>query len=129
MLRPVSEIPPPYRHDLEGVLCFADFPGAENTIRRLDRLFRTYMSAGDRQGVYFCRQVALTGRRRAEAISRNQRVAMEKRLQKREIAAWFRVWLETPDLFDHWLELRKRAPEFRQMFAKDGIDANDPGSN
>ena len=30
-----------------------------------------------------------------------------------EIANWFRIWLETPDAFFDWLDVRKQSPDFR----------------
>jgi hypothetical protein len=58
----------------------------------------------------------LRGRQRAESLAANARIRPEKRLEKREIAAWFRVWLESPTLFFDWLEIRKHTEEFRQHF-------------
>ncbi|MDM7997578.1 MAG: hypothetical protein QUT30_18045 [Acidobacteriota bacterium] len=63
----------------------------------------------------YCRRIAALGRQRAELISRNHRVRREKRLQKQEIAAWFKVWLETPDIFADWLALRKNTEEFQKL--------------
>ncbi len=37
---------------------------------------------------------------------------MQKRLQKQEIATWFKIWLETPTIFDDWLAMRKNTEEF-----------------
>jgi hypothetical protein len=31
-----------------------------------------------------------------------------KRAEKEEIARWFAIWLQTPDLFSDWLALRKQ---------------------
>jgi hypothetical protein len=42
-------------------------------------------------------------------------VSPDKRAEKQEIATWFRIWLETPDLFFDWLELRKASEEFRGL--------------
>ena len=53
---------------------------------------------------------------RAQMIAGNRRVAPQKRAEKEEIRQWFRVWLETPEAFFDWLELRKRAPEFVERF-------------
>jgi hypothetical protein len=39
-----------------------------------------------------------------------------QRQQAKEIAEWLRVWLQTPELFSDWLDLRRRAPEFRKRF-------------
>ena len=60
--------------------------------------------------------VARLGKRRAEMISRNHKVEPHKREEKVEIANWFRIWLETPDAFFDWLEVRKHSPEFRAKF-------------
>ena len=112
----------PYNEALTGILSFSSFAAAENTIRRLENLCRKYRQASDKKGVEYCRQVALLGRRRAEAISRNPKVSLPKRLQKREIALWFKVWLETPDIFDDWLALRKSTAEFRRLLESEHIN-------
>jgi hypothetical protein len=60
--------------------------------------------------------IARLGKRRAEMISRNNKVEAPKRAEKEEIAGWFRIWLETPDAFFDWLDVRKQSPEFRVKF-------------
>ena len=111
----MSSIPYPYSEDLDGVLAFTDFARAEDTLRRLEELRRRFRTAGDQKGIEYCRLVALLGRRRAELIGRNARVNANKRLQKREISTWFAIWLETPDLFEDWLTLRKKSDEFHRL--------------
>jgi hypothetical protein len=49
-------------------------------------------------------------------ISRNHKVEASKREEKLEIANWFRIWLETPDAFFDWLDVRKQSPDFRTRF-------------
>jgi len=49
-------------------------------------------------------------------ISRNHKVEAENRAQKEEAAHWFAIWLETPDAFFDWLEVRKQSPEFQKKF-------------
>lgn len=109
------EIDPPYSDIFEGLLAFASFEEAEKTILHLDFLCRNYRLLSDKKGVEYCRQVAALGRRRAELISRNRRVSPQKRRQKGEIAQWFRVWLETPSIFEDWLSMRKSTEEFRKL--------------
>jgi bisphosphoglycerate-dependent phosphoglycerate mutase len=115
MARKSLELESPYRESLQGILSFSTFVEAEQTIRRLHNLCENYRKASDKKGVDYCRQIALLGRHRAELIGRNKRVCLEKRLQKQEMANWFRVWLENPTLFDDWLALRKCTEEFRQL--------------
>jgi hypothetical protein len=50
-------------------------------------------------------------------IAHNRKVDESKRAEKAEIAHWFAIWLETPDAFFDWLEVRKASPEFQQKFA------------
>ena len=51
-------------------------------------------------------------------ISRNRKVEEQKRKEKKEIAEWFRIWLEAPDTFFEWLEVRKASPEFHAAFGE-----------
>ncbi len=109
------KLDPPYREAFEGILQFSTFAEAEETILRLENLCQQYRSASDKKGMEYCRQIAALGRRRAALISRNPRVRREKRLQKQEIAEWFKIWLETPDIFGDWLALRKNTEEFQKL--------------
>ena len=108
-------IEPPYREVFEGILSFSSFAAAEETLRRLEGLRQKYQSAHDGKGVEYCRQIARLGRARSEFIGRSKRVGLHKRLQKREIATWFKIWLETPAIFDDWLVLRKKTEEFKLL--------------
>ena len=111
----------PYRCELEGILQFSTFEETEKTIRNLEKLCRKYAEMSDKKGMEYCRRIAMLGRRRAELIGRNPRVSLWKRRQKKEISEWFRLWLETPDLFDDWLKMRKLTEEYRSLSVQ-----NDP---
>jgi hypothetical protein len=119
MARHGLDIEPPYRESLKGVLTFSSFAEAEDTLRTLENLCREYRLASDKKGVEYCRRIAYLGRRRAELISRNHRVSVRKRLQKQEMANWFRIWLETPALFEDWLAIRKSTDEFKRLSASE----------
>jgi hypothetical protein len=105
-------IQPPYDRELDGILHFRGLAEAEETLLRLEELRLRYASQNDRKGLEACRSIALLGRKRAENLARNPRVQPAKRHEKQEIAEWFRIWLETPDLFSDWLALRKSTEAF-----------------
>jgi hypothetical protein len=105
----------PYDALLEGILSFKTLAEAESTLEHLEDLRRRYRAECDKKGVEYCRQIGVLGRRRAELIARNRRVAPSKRVVKQEMALWFRIWLETPELFADWLSLRKRTLEFQRL--------------
>jgi len=122
------EMGEPYAGRLEGVLHFGDFAATEGAIRKLDAFYREYRSVADRRGTDLVRSLVVKGKQRAESLARNPRVSAEKRREKQEIAAWFRVWLEVPDLFFDWLEMRKQSEEFRATFAKNSDELQDSSS-
>lgn len=109
-------MPEPYASCLQGKLKFGDFDEAEVSIRELDAAFRAYEHAGDRTGANLARSILLKGRLRAEALAGSSKVNPYKRREKAEIAHWFAIWLQTPQLFFEWLELRKRSEDFLRAF-------------
>ena len=105
-----------YEEEFEDLLHFKTLGDAEVSIMRLDELMRKFRDHGEKAAVERVLEVARLGKRRAEMISHNHKVEPQKRAEKIEIASWFRIWLETPDSFFDWLDLRKQSPEFREKF-------------
>ena len=117
-------IPPSYAGRLEGVVRFHDLATAEDALVKIDAVCRDCRAAADHAGVRLARKLVLRGKQRAESLARSGRVSAGKRLEKREIATWFRIWLESPDLFFGWLEVRKQTEEFRMLFASGSAKAS-----
>lgn len=111
-----------YEEEFADLLHFSTLEEAEMCIVRLDELFRKFQHDKERAGAERVREVARLGRRRAEMISRNHKVEAKKRTEKEEIAHWFGIWLETPDAFFDWLEVRKQSPDFAKRFPEPGPD-------
>ena len=107
-----------YEEEFEDLLHFKTLEDAEVSVMRLDELMRKFRSQGEHAAVERVLNVARLGKRRAEMISRNQKVEPPKRAEKEEIANWFHVWLENPEPFFDWLEVRKLAPDFLEKFPK-----------
>jgi hypothetical protein len=111
-----------YEEEFEDLLHFKTLQDAEVSVMRLDELMRKFRSQGEHAAVERVLNVARLGKRRAEMISRNQKVEAPKRAEKEEIANWFRIWLETPDAFFDWLDVRKQSPEFHSKFPHAGME-------
>ncbi|HUE55596.1 MAG TPA: hypothetical protein VMO76_07170 [Candidatus Udaeobacter sp.] len=105
-----------YEEEFEDLLHFKTLGDAEVSVMRLDELMRKFQEQGEHAAVERVLNVARLGKRRAEMISRNRKVEPQKRAEKLEIASWFRIWLETPDAFFDWLDVRKQSPEFQAKF-------------
>lgn len=107
-----------YEEEFEDLLHFKTLGDAEVSVMRLDELMRKFQAQGERAAVERVLNVARLGKRRAEMIARNRKVEPQKREEKLEIANWFRIWLETPDAFFDWLDVRKQSPEFHAKFPR-----------
>ncbi len=105
-----------YEEEFEDLLHFKTLEDAEVSLTRLDELMRQFRAHGEPAAVERVLDVARLGKRRAEMIARNRKVEAQKRAEKEEIAAWFRIWLETPDAFFDWLDVRKQSPEYQKKF-------------
>jgi hypothetical protein len=107
-----------YQELLDGVLRLETLGVAEASIRRLDRLHRKFRRAGDSAGARHARDLAVKAKRALAQQGAAAGLAPERRAELAEVAQWLTVWLQTPDLFAQWLELRKAAPEFKRTFAQ-----------
>jgi HSP90 family molecular chaperone len=105
-----------YEEEFEDLLHFKTLEDAEVSIMRLDELMRKFRDHQEQAAVERVLNVARLGKRRAEMIARNPKVDRQKREEKLEIANWFRIWLETPDAFFDWLDVRKQSPDFKARF-------------
>jgi hypothetical protein len=112
-----------YEEEFEDLLHFKTLEDAEVSIMRLDELMRKFRAHQEPAAAERVLNVARLGKRRAEMIARNRKVEPHKRAEKEEIASWFRIWLENPDVFFDWLDVRKQSPEFQTKFPPEAEEA------
>ncbi len=109
----------PYDAMFRNILKFSDFKQTLISIRRLENLRRKFTQENDREGLRLMRETAIKGKRRAQMIANNEKVAEKKRAEKQEIAEWFTIWLQNPEIFENWIILRQNSPDFIERFGKD----------
>jgi hypothetical protein len=109
----------PYDAAFRNVLKFSTFEDAAASIRRLDNLRKQFRRKDDREGLRRVHETVLKGKQRAQMIARNPAVNERKREEKAEMAEWFTVWLNQPEIFEDWLALRLASKDFRERFRKD----------
>ena len=110
----------PYEAAFRNVLKFSTFEEAAASIRRLDNLRKQFRRKGDKGGLRRVHETVLKGKQRAQMIARNQSVNERKRAEKAEMAEWFTVWLNQPEIFEDWLALRLASKDFRARFLEEG---------
>lgn len=107
-----------FEEEFEDILHFKTLQDAEVSLTRLDELWRRFKDHDEPAAAQRVLEIGRLGKRRAEMIARNRKVEAKKREEKVEIAEWFRIWLETPDAFFNWLDVRKASPAFKEQFGE-----------
>lgn len=108
----------PYDAMFRNILKFADFKQTVISIRQLENLRKKFEAEKDKEGLRLVRETALRGKRRAQMIAGNEKVEQHKRAEKAEIAEWFTIWLQSPEIFENWIELRQKSADFLKRFSK-----------
>lgn len=107
----------PYDAMFRNILKFSDFKQALVSIRQLDNLRRKFQTEKDKDGLRLVRETGIKGKNRALMISKNEKVDEQKRAEKAEIAEWFQLWLQSPEIFENWIQLRMNSKDFQEKFA------------
>ncbi|MBA2736903.1 MAG: hypothetical protein H0U50_08985, partial [Pyrinomonadaceae bacterium] len=97
----------PYDAMFRNILKFSDFKQTIVSLRNLDNLRQKFLRENDKEGLRLVRETALKGKNRAQMIGKNPKVDETKRAEKSEIAEWFTIWLQSPEVFENWIVLRQ----------------------
>lgn len=107
----------PYDAAFRNLIDITDLAAAERSIRDLENLRQKYRSAGDADGLRRIREAAIDARKIAYNGATDVRTNEERQKELNEITDWLRVWLETPEIFDSWLAIRKSSPGYLSDFS------------
>lgn len=114
----------PYDAMFRNILKFSDFRQTKVSIRNLENLRQKFSRDKDKEGLRLVRETALKGKSRAAMIAKNPKVDEKKRDEKAEIAEWFTIWLQSPEIFENWIELRRNSKDFKERFSDETIGEN-----
>lgn len=106
----------PYDAALRNILDLRDLKRALVTIRNLENLRRKFAADGDKEGLRHIRETAINAKKQVrESAASRTKDAVSRQIDV-EIAQWLTVWLQTPTVFDSWVEMRQRAADFKDKF-------------
>jgi len=112
----------PYDAMFRNILKFSDFKQTIVSLRNLDNLRQKFLRENDKEGLRLVRETALKGKNRAQMIGKNPKVDETKRAEKSEIAEWFTIWLQSPEVFENWIVLRQNSKDFKEKFGEKIVD-------
>jgi hypothetical protein len=88
---------------------FEDFKQAYNSIRQLENLRKKLSADNDKEALRLLQKNTLEEKK--ELLKSNN-------IKSREIASWVTIWLQNPDIFEMWAELRQNSQEFKERFGE-----------
>ncbi len=101
-------------------LNFSGLAEASISIKKLDALRRKFEQNSEQAQLKRLREMTLGFKQEALGMAHSKNVERQKRMEAREIAQWLTVWLQSPVIFEDWLSLRQRSPEFMRRFGRKG---------
>jgi len=105
----------PYDAALRNILKLDDLRSALLTIRDLENLRQKYKAEHDREGLRLLRELTIGAKKTAITLSTGSADAIDRQIHD-EIANWLTIWLQTPEVFENWVDLRQRSPDFTDKF-------------
>jgi hypothetical protein len=101
------------------VLNFSDLTAAFASVVKLEERRLQLQSDSDGQSLTDLRGVVVALRKDLLLKAHSKILDETQRQELKEIAYWLAVWLQAPELFSDWLDLRRRSPEFRKKFGEE----------
>lgn len=106
----------PYEPAFRNILNISDLPEAAASLRRLENLRRKYTADGNKEGLRLVREKGREGRADALRMAGEQKTEPTERDKYAEIAEWLTLWMQSPDMFETWIDLRLSSTDFRKKF-------------
>jgi len=100
-------------------LDFSDLSAAFASVIKLEERRLQLQIVKDASSLKELRDMVVASRKDLLLKARSKIVNGGVREQLKEISQWLTVWLQSPELFSDWLDLRRRSPEFRQQFGEE----------
>jgi hypothetical protein len=108
----------PYDAMLLNILDTADLSTTLRSIRQMENLRRKFTSDDDREGLRLIRDATLGEKKKQIARSARTSIDARRRDESREIAEWLTLWLQSPEMFETWVGLRRRSEDFVSKFGE-----------
>lgn len=108
----------PYDSMFLNLLDTTDLTTTLRSVRQMENLRRKLEEQDDREGLRLLRALAIEEKERQISVSENPGVEGERRIRAREIADWLILWLQSPELFEGWVALRRRSGDYTSKFGK-----------
>lgn len=109
----------PHDAALRNIVKIDGFQGAISSLKRLENLRLKYERDNDKEGLRLLRETAVREKAALSELANKPGVESIRQQVNAEIAEWFTLWLQNPLVFESWVALRQRSPDFIERFGQD----------
>ena len=106
----------PHEPAFRNILKIDSLAEAASSIRRLENLRRKYAADQNKEGARLVREKGREGRAEALKRANDPRTTDANRLIYAEIAEWLTLWMQSPEMFETWIDLRLSSADFKTKF-------------
>lgn len=106
----------PHEPAFRNILNIDGLAEAASSIKRMENLRRKYTADQNKEGLRLVREKGREGRVEAMARANDPRTNEPDRIMHAEIAEWLTLWMQSPEMFETWIDLRLSSADFRDKF-------------
>ena len=106
----------PYDAAFRNILNISDLDSTLASIKKLENLRRKFVAEGNKEGLRLLREKSQEGRKEALASAKNKKLQSDDRRKNAEIAEWLTLWMQSPEMFEAWVALRRASADFKKNF-------------
>src|SRR4029077_3869295 len=100
-------------------LDFSNFSTAFESVVKLEERRLQLQIDKQSNGLKELRDIVTAVRKDSLLQARSKILEASMREQLKEISEWLGIWLQSPELFSDWLDLRRRSPEYKKKFPEE----------
>ena len=109
------------RWEFREGLDFSNFSAAFESVVKLEERRLQLQLDNEATRLKELREVVAGIRKDSLLQARSKMLDRSMRDQLKEISEWLTIWLQSPELFSDWLDLRRRSPEYKKKFPEDMV--------
>jgi hypothetical protein len=106
----------PHEAEFRNLIKTEDLDVAARSIKQVENLRKKFISIGDKDGLRLLREEVLLVKTEMQKAARAKDRAARIQQTSAEIAEWLTIWLQSPELFENWIKLRRNSTEYKAKF-------------
>jgi hypothetical protein len=111
-----AEETPPHDAALRNLFDHSDLDRTERSLRKAENLRRKLKTDNDKDGLRVLREEAIEAKKAAQVSAKNRALSDDESIVQAEAAEWITLWLQSPELFETWVKMRKASKNFKATF-------------